>query len=146
ACPKGALGLRAPLTSEAQADAPAFNVNLFDTCAMYPAAPLDLAGGFEVKVARVPRHYGLAGDTDKVRWHYNATRFGELVVRAGGCEGPVVATFPLPDPATADNRLKFQGALPLGTGDSDLCLLFTAPLSGPFYAVEALTLTPRSSN
>jgi hexosaminidase len=146
ACPKGALGLRVPLTSEAQADAPAFNVNLFDTCAMYPAAPLDLAGGFEVKVARVPRHYGLAADTDKVRWHYNATRFGELVVRAGGCEGTVVATFPLPDPATADNRLKFQGALPSGTGDSDLCLLFTAPLSGPFYAVEALALTPRSSN
>lgn len=146
ACPKGALGLRVPLTSEAQADAPAFNVNLFDTCAMYPAAPLDLAGGFEVKVARVPRHYGLAGDTDKVRWHYNATRFGELVVRAGGCEGSVVATFPLPDPATAGNRLKFQGALPPGPGDSDLCLLFTAPLSGPFYTVEALALTPRSSN
>jgi hexosaminidase len=58
----------------------------------------------------------------------------------------VVATFPLPDPATADNRLKFQGALPAGTGDSDLCLLFTAPLSGPFYTVEALALTPRSSN
>jgi hypothetical protein len=38
ACPKGALGLRVPLTSEAEADAPAFNVNLFDTCAMYPAA------------------------------------------------------------------------------------------------------------
>jgi hexosaminidase len=146
ACPKGALGLRVPLTSEAQADAPAFNVNLFDTCAMYPAAPLDLAGGFEVKVARVPRHYGLAADTDKVRWHYNATRFGELVVRAGGCEGTVVATFPLPDPATADNRLKFQGPLPQGAGDSDLCLLFTAPLSGPFYAVEALALRPRSSN
>jgi hexosaminidase len=146
ACPKGALGLRVPLTSEAQADAPAFNVNLFDTCAMYPAAPLDLAGGFEVKVARVPRHYGLAADTDKVRWHYNATRFGELVVRSGGCEGPVTATFPLPDPASADNRLKFQGVLPAGAGDSDLCLLFTAPLSGPFYTVEALALTPRSSH
>ncbi|KQV57022.1 MULTISPECIES: beta-N-acetylhexosaminidase [unclassified Caulobacter] len=146
ACPKGALGLRVPLTSEAQADAPAFNVNLFDTCALYPAAPLDLAGGFEVKVARVPRHYGLAGDTDKVRWHYNATRFGELIVRAGGCEGRVVATFPLPDPATASNRLTFKGELPEEAGDSDLCLLFTAPLSGPFYAVEALALTPRVSN
>ena len=144
ACPKGALGLRVPLTSEATADAPAFNVNLFDTCALYPAAPLDLAGGFEVKVVRLPRHYGLAGDTDKVRWHYNATRFGELVVRTGSCDGPVAATFALPDPATADNRLKFQASLSPGAGDADLCLLFTAPLSGPFYAVEALTLTPRS--
>ncbi len=144
ACPKGALGLRVPLTSEATADAPAFNVNLFDTCTMYPAAPLDQTNGFEVKIARLPRHYGLAGDTNKVRWHYNATRFGELIVRTGGCEGPVAATFPLPDPASADNRLKFQGRLPAGTGDSDLCLLFTAPLSGPFYAVESLALTPRS--
>ena len=145
ACPKGALGLRVPLTSEAEADAPAFNVNLFDTCQMYPAAPLDLAGGFEVKVARLPRHYGLAGDTIKVRWHYNATRFGELVVRAGGCDGSVVATFPLPDPATASNRLTFKGDLPSGPGDSDLCLLFTAPLSGPFYTVEAMALTPRTA-
>jgi hexosaminidase len=143
ACPQGELGLRAPLTSEATANAPAFNVNLFDACAIYPAAPLDLAGGFEVKVARLPRHYGLAGDTDKVRWHYNATRFGELIVRTGSCEGPVAATFALPDPATADNRLKFQASLPPGTGDADLCLLFTAPLSGPFYTVEALALTPR---
>lgn len=146
ACPKGALGLRVPLTSEAEADAPAFNVNLFDTCQMYPAAPLDLAGGFEVKVARLPRHYGLAGDTIKVRWHYNATRFGELVVRAGGCDGSVVATFPLPDPATASNRLTFKGDLPAGSGDSDLCLLFTAPLSGPFYSVEAMALTPRTAH
>ncbi|MDR6625891.1 family 20 glycosylhydrolase [Caulobacter segnis] len=145
ACPLGALGLRAPLTSEAEADAPAFNVNLFDTCQMYPAAPLDLAGGFEVKVARLPRHYGLAGDTTKVRWHYNATRFGELVVRAGGCEGSVVATFPLPDPAMASNRLTFKGDLPAGTGDADLCLLFTAPLSGPFYTVEAMALAPRTA-
>lgn len=145
ACPKGALGLRVPLTSEAEANAPAFNVNLFDTCQMYPAAPLDLAGGFQVKVARLPRHYGLAGDTNKVRWHYNATRFGELIVRAGGCTGVVAATFPLPDPATASNRLTFQGGLPAGTGDSDLCLQFTAPLSGPFYAVETMTLTPRTA-
>ena len=53
ACPRGALGLRVPATSEATANAPVYNINLFDTCTAYPAAPLDVAGGFTVEVARL---------------------------------------------------------------------------------------------
>ena len=144
ACPKGALGLRVPLASEATANQPAFNVNLFDTCTAYPAAPLDIARGFVVDVARLPRHYGLAHDFKAVRAHYNVTPFGELVVQVGCTDKdakPVVAaTFPLPDPGTAPQRLTFRGALPKGAGDRDICFQFTAPTSGPFYAVEKAQL------
>ncbi|NWP29064.1 hypothetical protein GY984_25545, partial [Escherichia coli] len=54
---------------------------------------------------------------------------------------PVVAgTFPLPDPDKAPQRFTFRGALPRGPGDRDICFQFTAPTSGPFYAVEKVQL------
>ncbi len=140
ACPKGALGLRVPVTPEATRWGPVYDVNLFDTCTVYPAAPLDQATRFTIDVQRLPRHYGLAHDFDKVRDHYAVTRHGELVVRAGGCDGRLIGSFPLPDPATTPDRMRFAGALPKVAGDADVCLLFTAPTAGPFYAVETMTL------
>lgn len=153
ACPRGALGLRVPLTSEAQGNAPVFNINLFDTCSAYPAAPLDVAKGFTVQVARLARHYGLAHEASAVREHYSVTAHGELVVLAGcqaGRKGrpdkdapaPVVAaSFPLPDPATAPTLLTFSGALPAMAGDRDLCFQFTSPVAEPYYAVADVQLT-----
>jgi hexosaminidase len=145
ACPRGALGLRVPLTSEAQANAPVFNVNLFDTCTAYPAAPMDVAKGFTIDIARLPRHYGLAHDFKAVRQHYNVTPHGELIVLVG-CTvkdtKPIVAgTFPLPDPKTAPTQFQVKGTLPALTGDRDICLQFTSPTSDPFYAVERVQLT-----
>ena len=152
ACPRGALGLRVPLTSEAQGNAPVFNINLFDTCSAYPAAPLDVAKGFTVQVARLARHYGLAHEASAVREHYSVTAHGELVVLAGcqaGRKGPpdkdapapvVAASFPLPDPATAPTLLTFSGALPAMAGDRDLCFQFTSPVSEPYYAVADVQL------
>ena len=153
ACPRGALGLRVPLTSEAQGNAPVFNINLFDTCSAYPAAPLDVAKGFTVQVARLARHYGLAHEASAVREHYSVTAHGELVVLAGcqaGRKGPpdkdapapvVAASFPLPDPATAPTLLTFSGALPAMAGDRDLCFQFTSPVAEPYYAVADVQLT-----
>ena len=143
ACPKGKLGLRVPLTADQAETTPALNINIFDTCTQYPAAPLDIAGGFTVDVARIARNYGLAHEATALRDHYNVTPFGELVIRAGGCDGDLVATFPLPDPATTPQRMRFTGTLPVADGDRDLCLLFTAPLAGPYYTVERMRLTER---
>jgi hexosaminidase len=148
ACPKGALGLRVPLVSGQSGDAPAFNVNIFDTCTQWPDAPLGEAKAVTIDVARLPRHYGLAHEESALRAHYAVTAHGELVVRAGGCEGGVIGTFPLPDPKTAPNRMRFSTALVSGKGkdqggDANLCFQFTSPLSDPFYAVEKVVLEDR---
>ncbi|MDF0542474.1 family 20 glycosylhydrolase [Sphingobium sp. H39-3-25] len=143
ACPKGALGLRVPLVSGQPEDAPAFNVNIFDTCTQWIGAPLGEAKGFAIDVARLPRHYGLAHEESALRAHYAVTAHGEMVVRAGGCEGSVIGTFPLPDPKTAPNRMRLSGVINGQAGDADLCFQFTSPLSDPFYAVEKVTLEDR---
>ncbi len=149
ACPRGALGLRVPLNAEAQENVPVFNVNLFDTCTAYPAAPMDVATGFTVDVARLPRNYGLAHDFNKVRAHYNVSTYGELIVTARCIAASkdktikpiVIGTFPLPDPAHSPQQFRFTGTLPKLSGHEDLCFQFTSPLSDPFYTVEKVVLT-----
>ncbi|WP_267414643.1 family 20 glycosylhydrolase [Sphingomonas sp. GC_Shp_4] len=156
ACPGEGFGLRVPVTADATGNGPVYNINLFNTCSVYPAAPLDVAGGFTIDVARVARNWGLAHDFGQVRDHYPVTPHGELLVLIGctasngGAVGtgaqakPVIAaSFPLPDPATAPAQLRFTGTLPTLAGDHDLCLQFTSPLSDPFYAVGRVQLTER---
>ncbi|MBM6577902.1 family 20 glycosylhydrolase [Microvirga sp. SRT01] len=154
ACPNGSLGLRPPLTSESTANAPAFNINLFDTCTLYPDAPLDIARGYAVDVVRLARHYGLAHEARMLREHYNVTDHGELLVQVGCVAAaaarkagdktarPVAAgAFPLPDPKMAPQRFTFKGTLPNAKGDQDICFQFTSPLSDPYYTVERVQLT-----
>lgn len=148
-CPGGSLWLRVPLTTDATTNGPAYNLNIYDPCSVYPAAPMDVATGFTLDVARIPRPYGLAHEIVKLRHHYNVTPHGELMVTAGcpvagddKAAKPVpIATFPLPDPATAPARFRFTGSLPKLAGDHDLCFQFTSPASDPLYAVERATLT-----
>ncbi|MEH3158693.1 MAG: family 20 glycosylhydrolase [Sphingomonas taxi] len=154
ACPAGALGLRVPLTSEATDNAPVFNINLFDTCTLYPDAPLDIAKGYTAEVVRLARHYGLAHEAAMVREHYNVSDHGELLVQVGciaaaaarkagdkSAHPVAVGAFPLPDPRTAPQRFSFTGALPAMTGDRDVCFQFTSPLADPFYTVARVQLT-----
>ena len=154
ACPAGDLGLRVPLTSESRENAPAFNINLFDTCTLYPDAPLDVARGYSVDVARLARHYGLAHEARMVKEHYNVSDHGELLVQVGCIAAakaraagdktarPIAAgAFPLPDPRTAPQRFTFRGTLPAMAGDRDVCFQFTSPIKDPFYTVERVQLT-----
>ncbi len=140
ACPHQAMGLRVPLTPDATTTAPVFDVDLFDDCWTYPKTRLDDIGAIAIEAVRLPRNYGLAHEIDKVVSHPKTTPFGELAVRAGGCDGPAAATFPLPDPnAGGDVHLSFRSDLAL-TGEQPLCLLFTAPTDGPLYAIDQVRL------
>jgi hexosaminidase len=141
ACPDGAMGLRVPLSPDVTATAPVFNVNLFDACWVYPKARLDGVTRIEVAAARLPRNYGLAHDIDKVMSHPASTPFGELVIRAGSCAGPVLASLPLPDPkAGGDVHLPLDAAIKPQAGEQDLCMIFTAPIDGPLYAINTVQL------
>jgi hexosaminidase len=159
ACPRGAQGLRVPFTSEASGNGPAYNVNIFDTCQADDHAPLAHAKAVTATIARLPRNYGLAHEASASIEHYAVTTHGELVV-AAGCRAAektavdkqkehapmpgatVLATFPLPDPATAPQRFTVSANLPDRPelkDEADVCFQFTSPLSDPFFAVESVT-------
>src|SRR5690606_31400531 len=93
-----------------------------------------------VDAVRLPRNFALAHEQKLVVSRPHATPFGELVVHADRCDGPVLASMPLPDPAHSSRRFKLDAALPAQTGEHGLCLVYTAPIEGPIYALEKVSL------
>ncbi|MCC2977069.1 family 20 glycosylhydrolase [Sphingomonas sp. PL-96] len=143
-CPGAGIRLRVALHPDTNADAPAYNVNLFDTCWLYHKAPLAQAAKVEVALGRLARHYALRQpQREAVIWRYNPTRYGSVVIRSGGCEGAVVATLPIPDPEASPNR--FVLTAPLGTDEreADLCLVTIPSEGGPIYGIERVRLIPQ---
>ena len=95
-------------------------------------------------IARLARNFALANRKNQVKSHPAQTRFGELVVYQDRCEtGPEIARVALPDPAASDARQSVQTAIAPTPAEHDLCLIFTAPTSGPLYVVDEMKLVQR---
>ena len=139
-CPGSDFTLRTQPMPDATSIAPAYDINVFDACRIYRQARLDGVVGIDVDVARLPRNYALAHDAKLVKSHAASSKDGELVVHRDGCEGPVLATLPLPPAAVAPRRFSLQGKNLPANGVHDLCLIFTAPIDGPLYAIGRFSL------
>ncbi|SFS16640.1 hexosaminidase [Dyella sp. OK004] len=144
-CPGSDFRLRIQPTPDATSLAPAYSINIFDTCQRYPAARLDGVTSIHVEAARLERNYQLAHEAKLVVSRPAKTAFGELVVHLNNCDGETLASMPLPDPAMGPRRFTLAAALPDHTGVHDLCLIFTAPTTGPLYGIERIGLTPASA-
>lgn len=145
-CPGPGIGLRVALHPDTTANAPAYNLNIFNTCWLYRKAPLEQVEGVTVTLGRLARHYALREPQRRsIVWRYNPTLHGTVIVRLGTCEGPIVASMPIPDPTRSPNRLTLSGKLatPITTAEADLCLLTIPPEGGPIYGVESVELTQR---
>ena len=138
-CPGSDFTLRVQPMPDATSVTPAYNINVFDACRLYRAASLDGARAIEVDAARLPRNYALAHEAKLVKAYPNGTAHGELVVHQDRCDGPVLATLPLPAPQGA-RQFRLRGALAPVTGVHDLCLVVTAPIDGPLYAIGKASL------
>ncbi len=136
-CYGGDFGLRVPLTADSPAASPVYDVDIFHDCFVYPSANLQGISTLSVESAILARNYGLAHDAHKVKSYPNQTPFGEMVVYKDVCEtGDELARVALTDPAATPQRKTLEADLLPVDGTHDLCIVFTAPLSGPFYAIE----------
>jgi len=141
ACPGDNLRLRLPLTPNAPAITPAYNVDLLNSCYIYPRALLSGVTALEFNIARLARNFGLANHKNQLKSYPARTQFGELVVYQDRCaSGPELARAALPDPGRSEARQVVEAAMPPMTGEHDLCLVFTAPGSGPLYAIDTVRL------
>jgi hexosaminidase len=142
-CTTTGILLRLPLSPDATVG-PAHSMNIFDSCWRYPDAPLDQVDGISVTIGRLPRNFALRQpQREQVVWRYHPTSFGTLMVHAGDCAGAVLAALPLPDPATAPNRLTLAAPLSAATAQADLCLTIAPPVGGPLYGIDTVQLTPK---
>jgi hexosaminidase len=54
----------------------------------------------------------------------------------------VLATLPLPNPDQAGRSFALDASLPAQHGEHALCLIFTAPIDRPLYAMARIALLP----
>ena len=139
-CPGSDFRLRVQPTPDATSLAPVYSVNVFNSCQMYPATPLDGLTSIRVEAVRLERNFALAHEQRLVASHPNNTAFGELVVHLDDCAGPVLASMTLPDPAHTARNFTLNAALPAQQGEHALCLIYTAPIEGPLYALSRVRL------
>ncbi|OOG60730.1 beta-hexosaminidase [Rhodanobacter sp. B05] len=141
-CPASDFRLRLQPTPDAKSTQPVYAVNVFNTCQLFPVTWMDGVTAIHVDAVRLPRNFALAHEQKLVVSRPHATPFGELVVHADQCDGPVLASMPLPDPAHSARNFTLDARLPAQQGEHGLCLIYTAPIDGPLYAIGRATLTP----
>jgi len=141
-CPGSDFRLRVQPLPDATSLAPVYSVNVFNTCQLYPTVPMDGKGSIHVDAVRLQRNYALAHEAKLVVSRPHSTPFGELVVHLDQCDGPLLASMPLPDPAHSARHFVLNARLPAQHGEHALCLIYTAATDGPLYALDRVALMP----
>lgn len=139
-CPGSDFRLRLQPMPDAASMAPVFAANVFDTCQQFPSAPLDGVSAIHIEAVRLERNFALAHEIKLVVSRPHSTPYGELVVHRDRCDGPVLASMPLPDPSSSDRRFALNATLPTQHGEHLLCFIYTAPTDGPLYGIGRVSL------
>ncbi|MDH5824585.1 family 20 glycosylhydrolase [Luteimonas sp. RD2P54] len=119
-----------------------FNVTIFYPCWLWPEADLEGIAALEVRAGRIPYYFQLAHDEPNRKFLPASTAHGELVVQSGGCQGPRVATLPLPAKPDADGFITLRAPLTPTADRTDLCLTFTGDTRPTMWVLDRVRLLP----
>jgi hexosaminidase len=145
-CPHGDLGLRVPLLPDATAPAPVYNVDLMNACWQVRNVRLDGIESVVIDGAWLARNYGLAHDAIKVVARASRTANGEFEIHLDRCDGPLLASLPLPGKAEPGTPFRATSALSAHAGVHDLCVLSTAPVHGALAAPGRMSFGARPTS
>lgn len=122
---------------------PLFALDIMNPCWIYKDADLARGAGLTAAVGQLPFNFEIGADAQKIRVGDAKTAEGELEVRLDGCDGPVVATQPLPPmPAGKLVNTLPRIALPARSGKHDICLRFARPRLDPMWALDWVEIKP----
>jgi hexosaminidase len=120
------------------ADRAVFLIDIMEPCWVYPA--VDLAGGLTLQAAvgQLPFNFQIGDDVNKIELLPPVAPEGELLVFAGGCAGPRIASLPLISAATNEGVtvLPELALEPRAGGPQDLCFRFTQRTVDPMWALQ----------
>ena len=118
-----------------------FNVDIFNPCWSWKQAPLAGIGEVTVRAGRMPYVFQLANDESHRRFKPAKSAHGELELHAG-CDGPALASLPLPAQPDADGFVTLKAAIPAQAKPTDLCLWFTGDTRPTMWVLDRVTLVP----
>jgi hexosaminidase len=114
-----------------------FLVDIMNPCWIWRDVDLSGVARVEASVGQVPFNFQLGADRDKIERTAPVSAAGELVVRAGGCDGEPVARLPLLEAALTDGlRILSQELTNAPGGRTDLCFRFAAPELDPMWVLD----------
>ncbi|HSD15712.1 MAG TPA: family 20 glycosylhydrolase [Thermomonas sp.] len=122
-----------------------FNVDIFNPCWSWKQAPLAGAGTVEVRAGRIPYFFQLAHDESHRTFKPAKTAHGELELHAG-CDGPLLATLPMPGKTDADGFVTLRTPLRAAPAGADLCLWFTGDTRPAMWVLDRVTLVPSTAS
>ncbi len=137
----GALMLRLEDDGPAEGGRAIFNADIFNPCWEWNAANLDGISSITVRAGRMPYYFQLAHDEPSRKFKPAKTAHGELEIRAG-CEGPALASVPLPAAPEADGFATLEAKLETVAGPRDLCIFFTGDTRPAMWVLDRVTLQP----
>ena len=119
-----------------------FNVDIFNPCWSWRQATLAGINMIEVRAGRIPYFFQLAGDEKSRSFKPAQTAHGELELHAG-CDGPRLASLPLPAQPDADGFITLRAPLQNAPATTDVCLWFTGDTRPTMWVLDRVTLIPR---
>lgn len=134
-----ALMLRLEDDGPADGDRAIFNVDIFNPCWEWKQADLGGIAGIEIRAGRIPYFFQLAHDEPARRFKPAQSAYGELVIRAG-CDGPTLASLPLPQTPGSNGFLTMKAPLPPQTATQDLCVYFTGDTRPTMWTLDRVRL------
>ena len=117
-----------------------FLTDIFAPCWQWEAAPVGGAKAIALTVGQIPFNFQLGADLAHVKIPPSATPEGEFEVRAGTCEGPLLATLPLAAAAGNPGLTRLVAPFPVRAGNETLCIRTTARGLNPMWALESVEL------
>ncbi len=124
-----------------EGDRAIFNVDIFNPCWLWEAAPVQQAARIEVRAGKLPYYFQLAHDESHRTFQPARSAHGELDISAG-CDGPRLASIPLPSAPGPDGFSTLSAALPRQAQATDLCLRFTGDTRPDMWVLDTVKLLP----
>ena len=121
-----------------EGDRAVFLIDIMDPCWIAPAVDLTKGATLQAAVGQLPFNFQIGDDVNHIELLPPSTPDGELVVFAGGCAGPRIATLPLA-PAAANQAVTVLPKIelaPRAGGPQDLCFRFTQRTVDPMWAIQ----------
>lgn len=138
----GALMLRLEDDTTVDGERAIFNVDIFNPCWEWTKAPLADTRAVALRVGRIPYYFQLAHDESHRKFKPASTAHGEAVLKAG-CDGPTLASVPLPATHGKDGFLDLTLPLFPQTQAKDLCVYFTGDTRPAMWVLDRIRLLPR---
>jgi hexosaminidase len=121
---------------------PVYRVDIMDTCWRWPAAALEGMHHLVVSIGDMPWNYQLAHDVTGVVVRPMHDGRPTLDVHLDGCDGRSLAQLPLHADTAAGHEIKLTAALPVLTGNHELCFIVTGDPKQRLWAIDEVRLSP----